>query len=231
MNKTVALLTASGALLALSACADHTATSPLSPSSGSLSASANANANANTGLKLHPDGFGQQSYAAWKAHEGLPDSKGNADAGLYFQKMTTTATFAAGVAKITGLEGQPLSALTNLSWEHRTDGWCGAGAPRWDVIVSDASGNRGVIFLGCAAAAHSPGSAPNWIKDSYPAGAAGLPATGFTTDFNPSDPLTISELLIVFDEGTDEAGNPGFVVLDNITVNDTVFTGPADNGS
>lgn len=228
MNKTVALFTASAALLALSACADHTATSPLSPSSGSLSASANANGN--TGLKLHPDGFGQQSYAAWKAHDGLPDSKGNADAGLYFQKMTTTATFAAGVAKITGLEGQPVSAITNLSWEHRTDGWCGAGAPRWDVIVSDASGNRGVIFLGCAAAAHSPGSAPNWIKDSYPAGAAEMPATGFTTDFNPSDPLTISELLIVFDEGTDEAGNPGFVVLDNITVNNTVFTGPADNG-
>jgi hypothetical protein len=24
--------------------------------------------------------------------------------------------------------------------------------------------------------------------------------------------------------------NPGFVVLDNITVNSTVFTGPADNG-
>jgi hypothetical protein len=229
MNKTVALLTVSGALLALSACADYTTTSPLSPSNGSLSASANANGN--TGLRLHPEGFGQQSFAAWRAHEGLPDSKSNADQGLYFQKMTTTATFAAGVAKITGLEGQPLSALTNLSWEHRTDGWCGAGAPRWDVIVSDASGNRGVIFLGCAAAAHSPGSAPNWIKDSYPAGAVGLPATGFTTDFNPSDPLTISELLIVFDEGTDEAGNPGFVVLDNITVNTTVFTSPADNGS
>jgi hypothetical protein len=229
MNKTVALLTVSGALLALSACADYTTTSPLSPSNGSLSASANANGN--TGLRLHPEGFGQQSFAAWRAHEGLPDSKSNADQGLYFQKMTTTATFAAGVAKITGLEGQPLSALTNLSWEHRTDSWCGAGAPRWDVIVSDASGNRGVIFLGCAAAAHSPGSAPNWIKDSYPAGAAGLPATGFTTDFNPSDPLTISELLIVFDEGTDEAGNPGFVVLDNITVNTTVFTSPADNGS
>jgi hypothetical protein len=229
MNKTVALLAASGVLLVLSACADRTVTSP--PLNPSIAATANASASANTGLKLHPDGFGEHSYAAWKAHEGLPDSTGNADQGLYFQKMTTTATFAAGVAKITGLEGQPLSAITNLSWEHRTDGWCGAGAPRWDVIVSDASGNRGVIFLGCAAAAHSPGSAPNWIKDSYPAGAAGLAATGFTTDFNPSDPLTISELLIVFDEGTDIPQNPGFVVLDNITVNTTVFTSPADNGS
>ena len=231
MNKSLALLPTTAALLVLSACADRTVTDPsLTPSSVTLAA--NANSNSNSGLNLHPDGFGQASYAAWKAHEGLPDSKGNADHGLYFQKMTTTETFAAGEARITGLEGQPLSAITNLSWEHRTDGWCGAGAPRWDIIVADESGDRGVIFLGCAAAVHTPGSAPGWIKDSYPAGTpiASLPATGFTDDFNPSDDLTISELLIIFDEGTDVPANPGFVVLDNITVNNTVFTGPADNG-
>ena len=230
MNKTLALLPTTAALLALSACADRTATGPsLDPSSVSLAA--NANRNGSGALKLHPNGFGEHSFAAWKAHEGLPDSKGNADHGLYFQKMTTTETFAAGVARITGLEGQPLSALTGLSWEHRTDGWCGAGAPRWDVIVADESGDRGVIFLGCAAAAHTPGSEANWIRDSYTAaGIAASPAFGFTPAFDPTDDLTISELLIVFDEGTDIPQNPGFVVLDNITVNGTVFTGPADNG-
>ena len=90
-----------------------------------------------------------------------------------------------------------------------------------------------MIFLGCAAAVHSPGSAPNWIRDSYPGptAIASLPATGFTPAFNPSDALTISELLIVFDEGTDIPTNPGYVYLDNITVNDHVFTSPADNGS
>lgn len=228
MNKILALLPTTAALLVLSACAERTATGPSLDASG---ASLAANANANAGLKLHPDGFGQQSYAAWKAHEGLPDSKGNADHGLYFQKMTTTATVAAGVARITGLEGQPVSAITGLSWEHRTDGWCGAGAPRWDIIVSDESGNRGVIFLGCAAATHTPGSNANWIRDSYgAAGIAAAPVFGFTPAFDPTDALTISELLIVFDEGTDTPLNPGFVVLDNITVNDTVFTGPADNG-
>ena len=227
MNKIQAILPTTAALLVLSACADRSITGP-APSNPSLA----ANVNGNTGLKLHPDGFGQASYAAWRAHEGLPDSKGNADQALYFQKMTTTETQAAGVARISGLEGQPVSALVGLSWEHRIDGWCGAGAPRWDVIVSDAAGNRGVIFLGCAAAVHTPGSAENWIRDSYPAGTiASTPATGFTAAFNPSGPLTISELLIVFDEGTDVALNPGFVFLDNITVNGTVFTGPADNGS
>jgi hypothetical protein len=231
--RTTFALPATAALLLLAACTDHTASSIAGPPGPSDAALAAANSNSNSGFGIHPEGFGQDSYAAWKAHEGLPDSKGNADMALYFQKMTTTSTFAAGVAKVTGLEGQPLSALVGLSWEHRTDGWCGAGAPRWDVIVSDQSGDRGVIFLGCAAAVHTPGSAANWIRDSYPAGTpiASLPATGFTSDFNPSDPLTISELLIVFDEGTDEPGNPGFVFLDNITVNGHVFTGPADSGS
>lgn len=233
MKHTFALGTAAVAALVLSACADHAAsnlTGPPAPADAARAANSN---NGNSGLALHPSGFGENSYAAWKAKEGLPDSRGNADHALYFQKMTTTATFAAGVARVTGLEGQPLSALVGLSWEHRTDGWCGAGAPRWDVIVSDQAGNRGVIFLGCAAAVHTPGSAANWIRDSYPAGTpiASLPATGFTEDFNASDPLTISELLIVFDEGTDIPANPGFVFLDNITVNGKVFTGPGDNGS
>ena len=228
MNKNLALLGTTAALLALSACADRTVTGP---SFETPSVSLAANANSNAGLRLHPSGFGQHSYAAWKAHEGLPDAKGGADHGLYFQKMTTTSTFAAGVARITGLEGQPVSAITGLSWEHRTDGWCGAGAPRWDIIVSDESGDRGVIFLGCAAATHTPGSNANWIRDSYgAAGIAAAPVFGFTPEFDPTDALTISELLIVFDEGTDVPLNPGFVVLDNITVNGTVFTGPADNG-
>ncbi|MEO8909998.1 MAG: hypothetical protein ABI408_07195 [Gemmatimonadaceae bacterium] len=230
MSKTFALLPATAVALLLTACADRTVSSVSGPSPTS---SALAAARSGDNLTLHPDGFGPDSYAAWKAHEGLPDRRGNADQALYFQKMTATSTNAAGVAKITGLEGQPLSVITGLSWEHRTDGWCGAGAPRWDIIVTDQAGNRGVIFLGCAAAVHTPGSAANWIRDSYPAGTAiaSLPATGFTPAFNPSDALTISELLIVFDEGTDIAVNPGYVFLDNITVNDHVFTSPDDNGA
>ena len=30
-------------------------------------------------LMLHPAGFDARSYAAWKAHEGLPDTAGNDD--------------------------------------------------------------------------------------------------------------------------------------------------------
>jgi hypothetical protein len=184
-------------------------------------------AKADPGLKLHPSGFGEKSQAAWKAKEGLPDSKGNALHALYFQKFTTTATFAAGIAVINGLEGQPVSKLTGLSWEHRNDGHCGAGAPRWNLGVTNGTQTY-TVFLGCAAAAHTPGSAANWTRDSYPGPAIQaqiLAQTGLVSTTG----LTITSLAIVFDEGTDQG--QGFVYLDNITVNTHVWTGPADNGS
>lgn len=235
MTKTTALLPATAAILFLAACADDPASRVSAPDLGSASAGVSASANASSGLKLHPDGFGEHSYAAWKAHEGEQDARGNADQALYFQKFTATETNAAGVARITGLEGQPLSAIESLSWEHRIDGWCGAGAPRWDIIVADANGNRGVIFLGCAAAVHSPGAETGWIKDTQPGatGIAALPVFGFTPEFIGTGPLTISELLIVFDEGTTQFGlplGPGFVFLDNIEVNGTIWTSASDNG-
>ena len=177
-----------------------------------------------SGMNLHPSGFGRHSYAAWKAHEGEPDARGNADQALYFQKMTVTTDFAAGVAVIDGLEGQPASNLTKLSWDHRNDGWCGAGAPRWNLGLTDASGDH-TVFLGCSAATHSP-IIPGWTRDSLLAGdiQAAIAAAGV----DPTS-ATISSLAIVFDEGTDVG--PGFVFLDNITVNTTVWTSPADNSN
>ena len=191
-------------------------------------AAAFSSASAGADLKLHPDGFGKRAYAAWKAQEGEADNSGNANQALYFQKMTTTATEVAGVAVITGLEGEDASARTGLSWEHRTDGWCGAGAPRWDVFIAGASGAPHTVFLGCAAAAHTPGSTAGWIKDSY--GAAAI-ATAIGTAAGGDLPATITGLSIVFDEGTDVPLNPGFVFLDNITVNTKTWTSPADNGN
>jgi hypothetical protein len=176
---------------------------------------------ADSGLKLHPDGFGQKSYAAWKAKQGRPDSTGNADHALYFQKMTTTATFAAGVAVITGAEGLPVAQL-GLSWEHRRDGHCGAGAPRWNVGVTGQSGATYTVFLGCAAATHEATTDLDWEKNSY----VGLGSVTTNSDILLG---TVRSLAIVFDEGTDVG--PGFVYLDNITVNAHVWTSPADNGS
>jgi hypothetical protein len=178
-------------------------------------------------LTLHPSGFGPMSYAAWKAQQGLPDSNGVSNQALYFQKMVPTATVAAGVAVIQGLEGQDVSTLTGLQWQHRIDGHCGAGAPRWDLFVRDTAGVRHTVFLGCAAAAHSPGDAPNWIRDSYSASAIQTEVAAQTAPV--SGPFTIAGLAIVFDEGTDQG--QGFVFLDNIIVNDHCWTSASDNGS
>ena len=179
-----------------------------------------------SGLTLHPGGLGEQSFAKWEAHEGEPDSKGNADQALYFQKFTATATFAAAFAVIDGLQGQSASELTNLSWEHRsTDGWCGAGAPRWNVGVTDPAGDH-TVFLGCNAATHSAGGTDGWLRDSYSESDIQSAMAAVGVDLANA---TISSLAILFDEGTDVG--PGFVFLDNITVNATVWTKPADNSN
>ena len=181
-------------------------------------------------LTLHPSGFGTHSYAAWKAKQGLADSGGNAFQALYFQKETTTATVAAGVAVIKGIAGLPLGNLTGLSWDHREDGHCGAGAPRWNVNLQDAMGNPYTVFLGCNAAVHSqkPQTGPaghGWCHDEQPSPAATIASLAGV----PVGNLTVTGLAILFDEGTDTANPPpagcaqeqfdgGFVHLDNIEV-------------
>ena len=207
-----------------------------------LAVAVNPLAQAASGLKLHPNGFGQKSYAAWKAQEGLPDSNGNANHALYFQKMTATETFAAGIAEIKGVEGTPVSALQGLEWQHRNDGWCGAGAPRWNVVIQGANGTPYTLQLGCIAAAHTPGDAANWTRDTYTS--ATIVSTGASNQ-GITDPTviaaiaagTVQALYIVFDEGTTLNGQPygpGFVFLDNIvvTINGVLhtWTSPADNG-
>jgi hypothetical protein len=185
-------------------------------------------------LKLHPRGFGKRSYAAWKAQRGQQDSHGDGDHSLYFQKMVPTSTFAAGLAVIEGVEDLPVSAITGLSWEHRPDGHCGAGAPRWNLGVRTQAGQTFTVFLGCAAAVHTPGGTDDqgrtWIRDSYP-GTAIEAAVRASTGLENTAGVTVRSLIIVFDEGIDQG--PGFVDLDNITVEingqPKVFTGPMDN--
>ena len=73
---------------------------------------------------------------------------------------------------------------------------------------------------------HAPGGTDGWTSDSYSSAdiAAAIKAVGV----DPAD-ATISSLAIVFDEGTDVGA--GFVFLDNITVNTTVWTSPSGNSN
>src|SRR3989442_15913103 len=189
--------------LALAGC-DGTATAPpLRPS---------FDAGGGQGLNLRAGGFGEASFAAWKSQQGLPDSKGNGNFALYFQKLTTTATNAAAFAVITGVEGQSFSGLS-LSWLRRDGGpWC-RGAPRWNVGVKGASLTDYRVFLGCVYADHSGGAPDGWKSDAFShdeivaqllpdrvvAIGTTLP-TNFAVDIEAG---TITSLAIVFDEGTD----------------------------
>jgi hypothetical protein len=203
-------------------------------------------ASAGSSYNLHPSGFGTHSYAAWKAQQGTTDDTGSANQALYFQKMTTTATIAAGVAVITGVEGTPADEL-GLSWWHREDGHCGAGAPRWNLGLQDTTtGDRYTVFLGCYAAAHEEANAITnghaWCKDTQ--SSIGAEIQGQTG--HSASEFTVTGLAIVFDEGTDnpnpppvgcaqEPGPSGFVYLDNIEVDINgvphCWTNASDNGN
>jgi hypothetical protein len=184
-------------------------------------------AHAAPGLKLRPGSFGVGTEGAWKSKQGLADSKGNARHALYLQKFTDTATISAGFAVIDNIEGTAVSELTGLSWDHRVDGHCGAGAPRWNIQLERPDGSQyTVISLGCAAAMHSGTGGPDWERDSYSGPTIQLAVT--SAGGNPATDKIV-QLYILFDEGTDVT--PGFVYLDNITVNGKVFTGPMDNGN
>ena len=187
-------------------------------------------------LTLHPSGFGERSYAAWKAQSGLQDSTGNKFQSLYFQKMTATTTFAAGVALFKGFEGTPVSALEGLSFYVGSQGHCGAGAPRFNLTVRPTGGGpTQTFFIGCQAMTPTgqTGTAPTGeifvqraIKAPFTAACCGpIPTSGFE----------IASLAIVFDEGNDVG--QGFVRLDNIEVDTVpgpgthVWTSASDNGN
>jgi hypothetical protein len=172
------------------------------------------------GVTLHPSGFGEHSYAAWKAQEGLPDNTGNKDQFLYFQKETTTATVAAGVAVFKGVAGMNTSELDPLAFSYEIGGHCGAGAPRFNLRVEVAPGVRQTFFFGC-----NSGMAP-----------AGPPIMDDQGDMwerrTTVAPLPAGEvvsLAIVYDEGQEFP--PGHVFLDNIQVGARLWTSASDNGS
>jgi hypothetical protein len=182
---------------------------------------------------LHPSGFGEHSYSSWKGGEGLPDNTGKQDQALYFQKMTDTTTFAAGVAIFKGFEGMPTSAISSLEFWWGTDGHCGAGAPRFNVRFVDLTGNPVTLFFGCNSGMTptdptSTQVAPNGrIFERRCAGVCDVPLA--------LPPGTIRSVAIVFDEGTTAGGVPtgfaGFVFLDNIVVGDHTWKSASDNGN
>ncbi len=147
------------------------------------------------------------------------NSTGNPPPALHLTKPCLTATNASSGATINGVSG---ITLTELNFDYRSDGHCGAGAPRFNVDASD-----GFHFMGGCANGTQTDLGNGWIHvvvdPTNPAQAFPVLTPG----------ATINSIDIVFDEGSDAVGQgtPGSVYIDNISVNDQVIGGPTSQQS
>jgi len=149
------------------------------------------------GLGTFAPGGGPPALARWEKIDG--------DWQLFLAKNVPTPEIAASGAQINGVTGLSTTGLTiGFTVE---DGWCGAGAPRFNVRLQ---GTPGIVFLGCANAQ------VNGDVHSFTAG------NSYGGVLFPSGDV-IDSISILFDEGTD-AGL--FVYLDDIFVGDDSVGAP-----
>jgi hypothetical protein len=152
---------------------------------------------------------------AWVKHLGLPQANDKNRFGLLLSKNGTTSTNASAGLVVNGVKGLH---LTELGFDVRNGGHCGAGAPRFNVVTND-----GVTrFYGCTHGTRSPNTpVQGWQRVRF-----------FTNVSYPGAPaitsgLTVNSISIDFDEGTDIGPDfSGMVVLDNIDVNGVLIGAP-----
>ena len=161
--------------------------------------------------------------AKWVKNIGLTGPGDSFAYAFRMRKLCSTETNAASFGVITGVKGETLIGPDALGYDYKNvnGGFlahCGAGAPRFNVQMSDGSFH----FIGCSAG----------TQTESPRG------TGWTqVRINPQDPnqafppvptnATITSIALVFDEGPDVgfSGSPE-IVLDNIVVNGKTATRP-----
>ena len=162
--------------------------------------------------------------AAWIRNIGLTSFSDKFAYAFRLQKLCATATNAASFGLISGVKGQTLIGPDALGFDYKNVNaaflaHCGAGAPRFNVGMSDGS-------------FHFIGGCSNGTQTDSPNG------TGWTqVRFDPQDPTqafppvpenaTIVSIALVFDEGSDVGfnGSPE-IVLDNVVVNGKIAARP-----
>jgi hypothetical protein len=117
----------------------------------------------------------------------------------------------------------PATSLTALAFDipghpsvstfGMANGYCGAGAPRFNVE----STLGGTCFLGCNYGVKTQDPATGWWEIRFDA-----PFDAFPGCLLPNGDIT--KITIIFDEGDDQG--PGNVILDNIRVNGRVVGKP-----
>ncbi len=162
--------------------------------------------------------------AEWVKGIGLfgPDDK--FAYGFLMHKLCSTDTNAAAFGLISGVKGETLIGPNALGFDYKNfnggfEAHCGAGAPRFNLSMSDGS-------------FHFIGGCLHGTKT------ADTPATGWTrVRFDPQSSsqafppvptnATIVSIALVFDEGSSsEFGGSPEIVLDNIFVNGRFATKP-----
>ena len=176
---------------------------------------------ANTVLKVKPAEFDPEhicdAEAAWVKNIGLTAPDDTFAYGFLMHKLCSTETNAAAFGLISGVKGETLIGPSALGFDFKNvnagfEAHCGAGAPRFNVSMSDGS-------------FHFIGGCSNGSQTTSPRG------TGWTqVRFDPQSPVqafppvptnaTIVSISLVFDEGASSQfnGSPE-IVLDNIFIN------------
>jgi len=171
--------------------------------------------------------------SAWLGGMGLPDDGSNTPdghdphRGLLLNKDGPTPNCSSAGATITGF--RPGTTLTELGFDYRVGGHCGAGAPRFNITTT--AGDS--YFAGCADGTQSPApqDPTQWMRVRFTAAQifpAGTGEPAFV--LGPAGTGTqVKSLAIVFDEGTDtpSTSDPtgvGLAVIDNIDVGGKLIT-------
>lgn len=177
--------------------------------------------------------------SAWLGGMGLPDNGGpnnnttaaarnDRRSGLLLSKNGLTTDCSAAGAEITGVKGITVYAGFHLGFDYRNGGHCGAGAPRFNVVVTPPSGPDTFHFVGgCSndtASTAAPQDPAEWTRVRFD--------TTSTTANQAFPPIPVGSRInsigITFDEGTDTANNDtqgvGLAVVDNIDINGTLIT-------
>lgn len=160
--------------------------------------------------------------AKWVTHQGLEDA-GKSDHALVLKKEGTTATVASAGAAISKVKNL---VLTELGFDYEVGGHCGAGAPRFNVTLTDGS----LFFFGCShgdvvgTLTDRDDEVWNRIRftdaDAFYGGGPTLVWPGFGV-------AEVQAIHVIFDEGNDVG--VGFVRLDNIDVNGKLMGKPGNS--
>lgn len=196
-------------------------------------------------IDLEPWHFGLGAMSGWILGSGEPGNWGDKGQwGFLLQKHTPDSAtyFAAAGATITGgptkasslkvlsfdISGYPGEAFNSADYgtvAGSTHGYCGAGAPRFNVFSE-----AGTCFLGCAHGDKTQNPTTGWWTISFDSSHPFSSYPGCEVGISGK----ISGIELVFDEGTNlgvggtVGSSPGDVVIDNIRVNKTFVGKPTD---